>query len=66
VLFGLGFWLVGPASLAPAMKLTGPVREEPPSHTAMLVAGHAAYGAVLAWAFALLRPRWQRHPRRHA
>jgi uncharacterized membrane protein YagU involved in acid resistance len=55
VLYGLWVWLLGPASLAPAMKLTRPVREEPPSQTAMMVAGHVAYGAMLAWAFDLLR-----------
>ena len=50
-LYGLAVWLVGPALLVPAMKLMGSPAEEPPARTAMLVAGHVAYGVAVAAAF---------------
>ena len=60
-LFGTGFGLlvygVGPAFLAPAMKLMRPPREEPPERTWMLLAGHAIYGLALARVFDALERR---------
>jgi hypothetical protein len=52
--YGLFVWLVGPAALVPAMKLMRPPHQEPPLRTAMLVAGHAAYGVALAASFEAL------------
>ena len=54
VIYGLVVWLVGPALLVPAMKLMRPPHEEPPLRTAMMVAGHIAYGAAVAAAFEAL------------
>jgi hypothetical protein len=47
-LYGLVVWAVGPALLVPAMKLMRPPSEEPPLRTAMMIAGHIAYGTALA------------------
>jgi hypothetical protein len=52
--YGLFVWLVGPATLVPAMKLLRPPQQEPPLRTAMIVAGHAAYGLTLAATFEAL------------
>ena len=59
-LYGLAVWLVGPALLVPAMKLMGSPAEEPPARTAMLVAGHVAYGVAVAAAFDALEPEARR------
>ncbi len=53
-LYGLLVWLVGPAVLVPTMKLMGSPAEEPPLRTAMMVAGHIAYGVTLATTFEAL------------
>ena len=53
-LFGLLVWLAGPATLVPAMKLMRPPLEEPPIRTAMLIAGHLAYGFTVAGVYDLL------------
>ena len=50
-LYGLWVWAVGPGVLVPAMKLMGTPFEEPPLRTAMLVAGHVAYGLTVAEVF---------------
>jgi uncharacterized membrane protein YagU involved in acid resistance len=54
ILYGLVVWLVGPALLVPAMKLMRPPQEEPRLRTAMMVAGHIAYGVAIAGAFETL------------
>ncbi len=54
-LYGLGVWLVGPGLLVPAMKLMRKPSEEPPVRTAMLIAGHVAYGVALAEVYGHLR-----------
>ena len=53
-IYGLVVWLVGPALLVPAMKLMRPLPQEPPLRTAMMVAGHVAYGLALAAVFEAL------------
>ena len=53
-LFGLLVWLFGPAILVPLMKLMRAPHQEPPLRTAMLIAGHAAYGIVVACTYDLL------------
>jgi uncharacterized membrane protein YagU involved in acid resistance len=58
--FGLAMWFAGPATLAPSMRLMRPVEEEPPLHTALMVAGHVAYGVTLAKVFEALRPHARR------
>jgi uncharacterized membrane protein YagU involved in acid resistance len=54
IAYGLAAWWVGPAFLAPAMKLMRPPLEEPPVRTTMLLAGHVVYGAALAAVFEAL------------
>ena len=56
-IYGLVVWLVGPATLVPAMRLMGRPSEEPPARTAALVVGHLAYGLALATAFEALQRR---------
>lgn len=58
-LYGFMVYLVGPAFLVPAMKLLRPPAEEPPLRTAMLIAGHIAYGAALAGVFKRLQRKEQ-------
>src|SRR5207247_6199701 len=53
--YGLLVWGVGPAWLVPGMKLMQPPSEEPPLRTAMLLAGHLAYGLAVAATFESLR-----------
>jgi hypothetical protein len=50
-LYGLVVWAVGPATLVPAMKLMRPIPQEPPVRSAVMVAGHIAYGIALAGTF---------------
>jgi uncharacterized membrane protein YagU involved in acid resistance len=49
--FGLIVWLAGPVWLVPAMRLTRPLPQEPPVRTAAMIAGHVAYGFIVALVF---------------
>jgi uncharacterized membrane protein YagU involved in acid resistance len=56
-MYGFLVWLVGPAFLAPAMRLMGRPEEEPAARSAALIGGHLAYGLALATAFEALQRR---------
>ncbi len=56
-IWGLGVWVIGPGWLVPKMKLMLPPGEQRPRTTVMVVGIHAAYGAIVALVFHLLRRR---------
>ncbi len=52
---GLLVWAIGPGWLVPQMKLMLPPAKQHPRLTAMVIAVHVAYGALVALVFHLLR-----------
>ncbi len=52
---GLVVWAIGPGWLVPRMQLMLPPGRQRPRLTAMVAGVHAAYGALVALAFRLLR-----------
>ena len=55
--FGMLVWLVGPALLVPAMRILPPLPHQGTRRLALLVAGHAAWGLVVAHTFRFLERR---------
>ena len=49
--YGLAVYVIGPALLLPAMRIMGPVRDERPFRTMLLVAAHVIYGVALSRSF---------------
>jgi hypothetical protein len=54
-LYGIGVWAFGPGWLVPKMKIMLPPAEQKPRTAAMVIGGHAAYGAITAAVLHLLR-----------
>ena len=52
--YGVVVWLVGPATLVPAMRLMGRPDQEPLLRTTAMLAAHVAYGLTLAGTFEAL------------
>src|SRR5688500_3973634 len=57
LVFGLFVWFVGPVLLVPAMRILPPLPRQGAPRIAILVAGHLAWGAVVAYTFRFLEGR---------
>ena len=60
--YGLFVWAASYIGFLPALHLTRPVQNEPPSRHVMMIVAHLVWGAVLGAIIAMLRPTPRRTP----